>query len=88
MRRILEPLLWGGVLMICGCKALSQPVVNPQTGETVKRPDGTDQTVYDQTVETGASIVSLLAGNALLAPFIVAGGAAMRGAVVNPKKEA
>ena len=80
MRRV----LWLGVFCIAGCSALSKPVMGPD-GQPIKRADGSDQTVYDATVETGGGLVSLLTGNALLAPMIGSIGAAFRETVVGKK---
>jgi hypothetical protein len=85
VRRFIEPLVWIGLLVIAGCATLKEPVLDPTTGQPVMRPDGTPQTKYDSAVETSGSLLSLLTGNALLAPFVVAGGAAMRDKVVGPK---
>ena len=86
MRRFLEPLLWAGCLALCSCAALREPIVDPQTGQPVMRPDGTPQTVYDETVESGAGLVSILTGNALLGPALIGMGAAARGSVLGTKK--
>jgi hypothetical protein len=71
----MKKFLWIGVFAVAGCSVLSKPVTNPETGEPVMRPDGTQQTVYDDVTETGLGILGLF--NPMWVPL--AGAAAALG---------
>jgi hypothetical protein len=79
-------LAWIGIFCIAGCSALRQPVTDPNTGEPVLRPDGTEQTVYDQVTAPIAGLIGLFTGNPMWTPVAAGAVAAIREKVLGKKK--